>query len=455
MSRPITVQARENGGKASPAPNLFAAGPNGALRSQRRGRPQLEPKNSSQVGDLPTISAASTQIRTSSPQIKSPDSTAAPQAQAAAPARKSTVSGFDDDAWAPRPSSTQGIKSNTPQPLLATPTPTPPPPPPAPVAPPVMAAPQPSFIPPPRPSTAGGGGGGGSDLDIFAKIANLRPPSAPISSAAGLRPSPSPQISSPTGYHQGLGVGSSPSPMGQYITAQATGALSPPINAPRGPFAPVPSNQTLLTPLVPTNTGFGGFVPTRPSPLNSQPTGLPQNNFLQQQPTGFQPQQQQQFQPQPTGFAPSLQPQPTGFTPSFQPQPTGFTPSLQPQATGFGGPSNFGGGGFNINGPSGLSMQQSEFKDILRTKVGTEWIVYRTAGFQPQAQPQFQQGGSMFDNLARASQHQPSPPPPPHDTSPANVFANMKAGNFGRDSPGLPQDSSQSTRLFLPAMSVC
>lgn len=357
MARQLQVQegGRPRSASNSPAPNLFAAGPNGALKSQRRGRPQLEAKSSSSVGDMPAITAAATQIRTSSPQIRSPDSTAAPRPQSAAPApaRRPTVGGFDDDAWAPRPSSTQGIKSSTPQPNLSTPTPTPPPMPLAAPAPPIVvaaAAPPPPVIPPPRPSTAGGSiNTSPPQLDLFAKIASLRPPSAPIASPpTSIRPSPSPQIlPQPTGYQQGFGVGSSPSPIGQL---QQTRALSPP-SVPRGPFAPVASNQPLLAPLVPTNTGFSGFVPTRPSPLTAQQTGFqPQLNGFQPQLNGFQP-QSNGFQPQPTGFQPQLL--------NIQPQQTGFQPALQPQPTGFSGQSNFGASG-GFNAPNGIGFQPSE-----------------------------------------------------------------------------------------------
>jgi len=61
-----------------------------------------------------------------------------------------------------------------------------------------------------------------------------------------------------------------------------------PYNGPRGPFAPVPTNQSLLQPLIPLNTGFTGLVPTRPGlsvpplPSNPSPSSLSQqpNNFL-------------------------------------------------------------------------------------------------------------------------------------------------------------------------------
>lgn len=417
------LQARENGSKvgpsASPAPNLFVGGPNGALKNQRRGRPTLEPKPStSSVGDLPTISATTLLTRATSPQTRSPESTVSPQARTTAPARKPTVSGFDDDAWAPRPSSTQGIKSNTPQPTLSTPIPTPPPPPPIPTvsAPKLTASPIPAA--PPRPSTAGGGATTSPpQINIFDKIASMRPPSAPIQSQPNtLQPSPSPQLPPHAGYQQGLGVGGSPAPLGQFLTAQRTGVLSPP-NAPHGPFAPVPANQSLLAPLVSTTTGFSGFIPTRPSSLSAQQTGFPPGPppFVQPQPTGFQ------------SHPLSVQPQPTNFLqPSIQPQQTAFQPSLQPQITGlnpnnFGSPIGFGGGvGFQPSKACRTSLRHTH-----------NWLIYLPlAGFQQQPQAQIQQTGSVFDTLARSS---PPAPPPGSDTSPANVFASMKAGGFGRD----------------------
>lgn len=343
----LELQAQEIGVRSrssttSPAPNLFVGGPNGALKNQRRGRPTLEPKPStSSVGDLPTISATPPPAKMTSPRVKSPESID-PQT---APARKTTVNGFDDDAWAPRPSSTQGIKSNTPQPTLSTPTPTPPPVPAA-LATTSVTTP-PSAPVPPRPSTASGSSvNSPPQLNIFDKIASMRPPSAPIQSQpTAPQSSPSPQLSSPTGYQQGLGVGGSPAPLGRFLTAQQTGVLPPP-NAPRGPFAPVPANQSLLAPLVPPSAAFSGFVPTRSSPLSMQQTGLPPGpSFISSQSTGFQS-HPSRIQPQPTGF----------FQPSIQPQVTGYPSSLPSHITGLPNQSNFGSPpGFG--GPSGVAFQ--------------------------------------------------------------------------------------------------
>ncbi|KAK2768763.1 actin organization and endocytosis protein [Arachnomyces sp. PD_36] len=89
-----------------------------------------------------------------------------------------------------------------------------------------------------------------------------------------------------------------------------------------------------------SNSFLGGTNSARPGqqpPFGQQPT-------MQQPYSGFQPQGQQQqqqqqpqggFAPQPTGFAGGLQPQLTGYPPQQQqqqPQPTGFQ---QPQYTGY------------------------------------------------------------------------------------------------------------------------
>src|SRR5258708_325931 len=225
----------------SPAPNLFS-GANGILKNRRRGRPALEPKASSTVVDVTAIENATAQMRVGTPQapVRSPEVvTPGP------PARKSTtpVNGFEDDAWAPRPSSTVGIKSNTPAPALATPPLPASSPPQAPLASPVTA-PQPNISQSTqRPSTASPSGST-SQFDLLAQIRQMRPPSAPIlgtPASAGSLPLSSSSTSPPAGYNASLGPGHSPSPIGQLLTAQRTGTLPPPqpLNGPRGPFAPV------------------------------------------------------------------------------------------------------------------------------------------------------------------------------------------------------------------------
>ncbi|KAH9954230.1 hypothetical protein BC827DRAFT_1386878 [Russula dissimulans] len=364
-------------------PNLFT-GPGGQLKNARRGRPTPSKSGSTTPGavDLGAISTASEQIaRSTTPLMSSPTvtpstvgTTTTSPVQVPPRSNSALASGFDDDAWTNRPSSTKPVTSTPPIPdrvpsvpplpgalPVTSPAPTPSQPPRAPSAPVTQPATSTG-------SNASSGLGKTTESDIFNQLARLSQlrvqnsaPSAAPKPSPG--PTPSPSITSPppvpVGYNQGLGVGSSPSPLGQHLQAQQTGFLPPPAQGgARGPFAPVPANQGLLAPLVPTTTGFNGFVPTRPatSPafLGPQPTGFQPQLSLAPQPTGFQPSlvapQPTGFQPslvvpQPTGFQPSLvAPQPTGFQPSLAPQLTGFQPSLAPQLTGFGGGSPFGGG---------------------------------------------------------------------------------------------------------------
>ena len=341
-------------------PNLFT-GPGGQLKSARRGRPTPSKSSSTTPGavDLDAISTASEQIaRSTTPLVTS--SIAAPtvltsttsQVQSPSRSNSAATSGFDDDAWTNRPSSTKPV---TPAPTAPERVPSVPPLPGAlPAAPFAPTPPQPARAPsapaiqttaPPASTGANNGAGLAktTEADIFDQLSRLTQlrvqnpaPAAAPKPSPGPTPSPSVTNPLPLGYNQGMGVGSSPSPLGQHLQAQQTGLPPPGQSGPRGPFAPVPANQGLLAPLVPTATGFSGFVPTRPatSPfLGPQPTGFQPS--MAPQPTGFQP----PLAPQPTGFQPSSVPQPTGFQPSFQPslapQPTGFQPSLAPQQTGF------------------------------------------------------------------------------------------------------------------------
>jgi hypothetical protein len=334
-------------------PNLFT-GPGGQLKNARRGRPTPSKSGSTAPGavDIDAISTASEQIaRSTTPLVTSPiaapivPTTTISQVQSPPRSNSAATSGFDDDAWTNRPSSTKPV------------TPTPPAPERIPSVPPLPGAlptapPAPTPLQPARAPSApvtqvtftGANTGGGlaktTEADIFDQLSRLSqlrvqnpaPAAAPKPSPG---PTPSPSIANPlpSSYNRGMGVGSSPSPLGQHLQSQQTGLLPPAQAGPRGPFAPVPANQGLLAPLVPTTTGFSGFVPTRPatSPsfLGPQPTGFQPS--VAPQPTGFQP----SLAPQPTGFQPSLAPQPTGFQPSLAPQPTGFQPSLAPQPTGF------------------------------------------------------------------------------------------------------------------------
>ena len=289
------LQAQENSPSVKgAAPNLFA-GPGGILKP-RRGRPQPSKSLLPSNVDLKAITSASDQIqRTNSPQTLSPATVPSPIVAPPRPNSTSVVqSGFDDDAWTNRPSSTKPSKaaspSSTPRapsvpPIANTaklPTPTPtvaaPPPRPTPTA--VPQAPVSQVAPTLSNAT---------ESDIFeqlARLSELRKSSTPVQPNNALAPSIT--LPAPSGLNTGMGMSSSPLPMGQHLVSQ-TPVLSQspqPYNGPRGPFAPIPANQGLLQPLIPTQTGFSGFVPTKSvsSPFSNSLSPPP---FLSQQPAGF------------------------------------------------------------------------------------------------------------------------------------------------------------------------
>ncbi|KAJ8523034.1 hypothetical protein ONZ45_g480 [Pleurotus djamor] len=424
------LQAEENGGPVKPPPNLFTS--NGALKATRRGRPQPS-KSVPTAVDLNTISTVSDQItRTSSPQAISPAERPASNVQP--PARTSSAlasrpSGFDDDAWTNRPSSTK--------PLTPTPTtaparapsappaqpvaPPPAPAPPAPAPPPAPAsAPVATPAPAPAPATTAAATSLPSlakttESDIFdqlSRLSELRKAQQPAVS-----PSPPALQSAPTGAPNAFlnasplnpspmgvspfGSTPSPAPMNQPFL-QPMMQPTPPPPGPRGPLAPVPANQSLLQPLVPTQTGFNSFIPTRP-PTNPPPPSFlsqppQQPSFLNAQPTSF-------INSQPTGFA--------GVQPPLLSQPTGMPMG------GFGTMQTipFQGNGFGQNGPGQVQPTPT--------------------GFNP-----------GFGQLPMQS----SPPPlptsnPTNNTSPANIFAQMKSGTFAADSNSDPQSADRYNAL--------
>ena len=390
------LQEEENSGsKRSPAPNLFA-GPNGVLKNntQRRGRPTPSKTLPPASVDANAISNASETIkRTGSPSLLSPSS------PSQGPVRAGSVppisSGFDDDAWTNRPSSTK--------PLTPTPTPpiqqqqprtasVPPQPPSDPLAAPAIV--ETKSAPTPSQDKTGGGLAKTTEDDVFnqlARLASLKTqspafasPPNPQQTAVPNNPSPSPVVvSPPPGFGSGMGVGNSPVPLGQLqssgLSLQPQLTAAPNLNGPRGPFAPVPGNQGLLQPLVPTRTGFTGFIPTGFS-------GNPGNNLGIG--GGLQP--QQSIPPQQTGFVnqPVIS-NPTGFptnglgqTQGFLPQHTGFpntggfqtpspVPSVSPapplpnfQPTGvLSNPTGFPSGGPGFGGFNGI--QNSEHISLI------------------------------------------------------------------------------------------
>ena len=379
------LQAQETGGSSprSPAPNLFA-GPGGVLKAPRR-RPQPTKSLPPSV-DINALSNVSSSPPTASP--AAPPTSAPVQQPAKTSSATLPVSRFEDDAWTNRPSSARPVVGTPPS---ATPR--------APSAPPASNAPVPPTIapqaaaaptPPPQPIPANAPGtttqsrsdtasslAKTTEADIFDQLARLSELRKPATPTPVVSTSPTTIAPPPVGYHAGLGMGSSTLPVGQHLQNQQLQGQYPilstpspqpqlqtqpqlqaqPVNGPRGPFAPVPANQSLLQPLVPTRTGFTGFIPTRPvlnAPnsltlpslqqphLLQQPTGIPNQlqlhsqPHLSQQPTGIPNQLQLHSQPfisqQPTGIPNQLQ---LHTQPFLSQQPTGIpNQALLPQATG-------------------------------------------------------------------------------------------------------------------------
>lgn len=368
------LQAQENGGSSTrqPAPNLFA-GAGGALKNPRRGRKETTKTLPTNV-DLNALSSASEQInRTSSPQAMSPivrPDSAPIQSAKISSAPAAATGGFEDDAWAPRPSSTKPTSGATPTPQSSAPTapasaPTPP-------APPSSAPPATTFAKtasPPPSGTPPKGLAQTTDADVFDQLARLSQLRQLTAQQQKQQESNNSTLIAPPSFSAGLGMGNSPIPMGRALAAQQARIMqsSPqpppqqqpqiqhPYNGPRGPFAPVPANQGLLQPLIPTQTGFNNFIPTRatnnPSPApplpfqNQQNQFNPPSSFMAPQPTGMpgsmgMAQQQQPMMAQPTGMpGTGLSPfgsgsmmnaSPFGSGSSFQPSPSVFNPNPSP-----------------------------------------------------------------------------------------------------------------------------
>jgi actin cytoskeleton-regulatory complex protein SLA1 len=323
------LQAQDSGGSArSPAPNLFS-GPGGVLKNPRRGRPQPSKSLLPSNVDLKAISTVSDQIsRTASPGMTSPASAHPSLTPVQAPVRSSSAipaaSGFDDDAWTNRPSSTKPIVGTPPSTAPRAPSAPPAAASTAPVRP-SSAQVRPSLAPAPAASPAQSSSASlakTTESDIFnqlSRLSELRGQSTPSQPFA-----PPVSHSAPPVSNQNFSA--SPAPLAQFT--QNSQPIVPsqtppqPYNGPRGPFAPVPANQGLLQPLIPTQTGFNSFISTRPTLAPSFSGSQPQSSFLAPQPTGILNNQRLISQPQPSFLAP----QPTGIfnTQLLISQPTGI-----------------------------------------------------------------------------------------------------------------------------------
>ncbi|KAJ3571426.1 hypothetical protein NP233_g3768 [Leucocoprinus birnbaumii] len=405
------LQAQETGGGSrSPAPDLFA-GAGGVLKHQpRRGRKETSKTLPINV-DKGALSAASEQInRTSSPLTTSP--VTRPGSAPIQPAKTNsapvaTANGFDDEAWAPRPASAKPTVAASPKPPASAPAvpisaPSPP-------AAPSSAPPVATTAPAPAPTAL---------ASVAPPVQATGTPTKNLANAThnNLNKPATPNVVSPPSFSAGLGMGNSQLPVGQALSAHQSGMMQSstpqppppqqpsqqPYNGPRGPYAPVPANQGLLQPLIPTQTGFNSFIPTRansvpspappmpnqfnstPSLMASQPTGMPGG-------MGFQQQQPQPLLGQPTGMPVNgFSASPFGSGSVMNASPFGSGSSFQPNTNVF-----------NPN-PSPLTVQPTG--------------VFAQSPFNLPA----------------------SPPPVPsnsgaNSTAPANVFASMKSGTFGKD----------------------
>lgn len=283
-------------GRSSPATNLFT-GPDGKLANNtRRGRP--ERKGTISSVDPSSIAAASDQLaRKPSPPLLAPSPPPAPAAPEP-PKPAPLLSGFDDDAWNIKP---EISKAATPQPPAA------PTPPPAPVIAPTPQQTSQTLSNQINNLSLNNTGSSANNNDIFSQIPQNRIVSPNATGQA-----------MPQSYHAGLGMGNSNMSMAQIQQQQQQQQQQQP-----GPLAPVPANQALLNPLIPTTTGFSGFVPTRQS-MNPQPTGM-----MNQQ-TGMG--SNMNMMPQQTGYGGGMgmMPQQTGYMGGMAQQQTGYS-NMQPR----------------------------------------------------------------------------------------------------------------------------
>lgn len=358
-----------------PAPNLFT-GRHGELIVKKKPTKTI-PTNV----DRGILTSASERIQgTTSPQATSPTTRpgSAPIQQqtkvSSQPATTRAASGFEDDAWAPRPGSTKPTTGNTPVPAAAAPVsaPTPPvqpasaPPTTTPAAAPVLPPASVPVLTAPAPTSSSPSKGLAqtTQSDIFNQLAQLSQlrqttpqppmPQQPLQTLT----STTATVIAPSSFSSGLGLGNSPIPMGQALAAQQAGFLQPSpqpqqqhYNGPRGPFAPVPANQNLLQPLIPTQTGFNSFIPTRPT-SNPSPALMPFQNqlsppsFMAPQPTGMIN----------TGFQQQMMAQPTGIPgPGFSSSPFGSGSVMNASPFGSGSTFQANSGGFN---PSPIAVRE-------------------------------------------------------------------------------------------------
>jgi len=338
-----SAEAQSTSEETNGANGSLFSGPGGTLRNNtRRGRPSPAQATKDEVDPK-----AFEQKTEAEKKAVPADATATPLASAPGP-KKDLLSGFDDNAWEPRelksqPASTTTSSVPAPAPQAATAAPVQPVPTGAAADLSLLSPPlQPTPAAQPTPQTAAAAQASaapqGATPSLFEQLAKAAPYQPPQQQQQSLTP-------------QQTGYGLPPQltlPRQRPVAPQQTGLgalIQPPpqraASAPQGGFGAPP-------PLQPQLTGYA-----QPSQLHVQPAGPGQSlNDIQRQ-QQLQQQQLAQLQAQQTGFPNynlqqpnGLMPQVTGFAqfpqqqqlpniPGFpglqQAQPTGFNPQLQQQ----------------------------------------------------------------------------------------------------------------------------
>ena len=464
---------RVNGEAGDSVGGLFT-GPGGALKDNTRKRPEA---------NRPTTATVDVDAFQTNGARSPAEAQAAPLANASTPQRD----GFDDDAWAPKPSR----QAPTPAPAPA-------------------QAPTPAVQPP------------------SANVQALSLLDQPLEPTPAPRPASQPQIpavpqitqSPPLApQQQPSQTGATPQlfqQVGQALAGQPAGrqrpqapqqgftgsALLPPPPRPTSAPQNAQQNQFGVQPLQAQLTGVAGNAhPAPPGQSLDEITAQRMRQYLQPQQTGYmQPgmQVQNAFQPQATGFQQQL-PQPTGFQqqqfgqmqqsylngnatgspfadPSMRAQPTSYgqfpqpgqqqggvnsrlPPALTPQMTGFPQAQQQSQPQMQPNGFNQFQPQQTGF--------GQQGLQPQPTGFTPQPfQPQsstFQQLQSQPTGFGQANgfgtNNLPPLPPIPQQSSPAPLVP-QKTGpapeiRFGMSAAKLvPQPTGRRANLAQASKST-
>jgi hypothetical protein len=250
--------ARAMGEPIPPAPGLFTSA-NGGLKTTRRGRPAQTTRQSTLPIDSSSLATATSELTKRGvtppiPRVVSPGIMATTSLDTA---------GFDDDAWT--------VKAAPPPvraPVVVI----------SPVSsPPAIAPPTLTQSPPPRAESAGAPPQSTLSYNdgLLAQLGiGARPPSAPAMTTA-------PSYGSATTPYSNVAPNMY-SPLSQPQPPQSFAPMGP-----RPPTAPVPLNQSLLNPLIPTQTGMN-FVPTRASPYGPQQQMPMMTGYHPPSPMGYQ-----------------------------------------------------------------------------------------------------------------------------------------------------------------------